>query len=158
LARDGALRVRADLWIEALGLKRLVVSPQRIDARDPLYGHKTTHRALYDGEFARVMREHEAYEVIFFNHRGELAEGSRTNVFLELDGRLCTPPLASGCLPGVMRAKILAERGDACERVLRAEDLARASRIFVCNAVRGMVEVILPSVAAVQHEHGAHAP
>jgi para-aminobenzoate synthetase/4-amino-4-deoxychorismate lyase len=143
LARDGELRVRADPWIESLGLKRVVISPQRIDARDPLYGHKTTRRALYDGEFARVLREYEAYEVIFFNQCSELAEGSRSNVFLELDGRLCTPPLASGCLPGVMRAQILAQRADACERVLHEEDLARATRVFVCNAVRGLVQVSL---------------
>lgn len=152
LARDGAWRISAEALGGSPEPKHAVISPQRIDARDPLYAHKTTRRALYDGEFARAQREHGAYEVFFFNQRGELAEGSRTNVFLELDGRWCTPPLSAGCLPGLMRAQVLAQREHARERVLRQEDVAHATRIYVCNAVRGVVEVhMLPAgTAAVQ--------
>jgi len=153
LARDGELRISADVLTDTRAPKRFVVSQKTIDARDPMYGHKTTRRALYDSEFARAQREQGAYEVLFFNKRGELVEGSRTNVFLELEGLWRTPPLSSGCLPGVMREQVLAQRAHASEKVLRREDLARASRIWLCNAVRGVVEVsLLEASGAVQHK------
>ena len=48
-----------------------------------------------------------AEESIFANTAGNLCEGTGSNVFLEVDGRLVTPPLAAGCLAGVTRALVL---------------------------------------------------
>ncbi len=48
-----------------------------------------------------------AREALFGNTRGDLCEGATTNVFAVFEGRLCTPPLASGCLPGITRAVVL---------------------------------------------------
>ncbi|MGB5008758.1 MAG: aminotransferase class IV, partial [Candidatus Dechloromonas phosphoritropha] len=46
---------------------------------------------------------------MFLNERGEVAEGARSNVFVGRDGTLLTPSLSSsGCLPGVLRAELLA--------------------------------------------------
>ena len=157
LARGGELRISADLLTESAGAKFVVLSAAAHRRAQSAVSPQDDAAHALRWRVARAQREQGAYEVLFFNRRGELAEGSRTNVFLELDARLCTPPLAVGCLPGVMRAKILAERTDACERVLRADDLARANRIFVCNAVRGMVEVMLSAIAAVQHERDTTA-
>ncbi len=44
-----------------------------------------------------------ADEPIFSNSRGELSEGATSNIFIERDGELLTPPLRSGCLPGITR-------------------------------------------------------
>jgi para-aminobenzoate synthetase/4-amino-4-deoxychorismate lyase len=108
-------------------------------AGDPLLLHKTTRRAEYD----RGWREAEAkgaFDTLFFNERGELTEGGRSNVFVKLDGRWWTPPLASGVLPGVMRSVLLEEHAaglQAAERVLTRADLQNAEALIVCNALRG---------------------
>ena len=81
------------------------------------------------------------YEVIT-NSRGELTEGARTNLFLRLEGRLYTPPLRAGLLPGVLRAQLI-RTGQCRERLLRPSDLARAEALFCGNSVRGLVPVRL---------------
>jgi para-aminobenzoate synthetase/4-amino-4-deoxychorismate lyase len=107
-------------------------------ADDPLLRHKTTHRAQYD----RGWREAEAkgaFDTLFFNERGELTEGGRSNVFVKLAGRWWTPPLASGVLPGVMRSVLLEDDDSlqAAEKVLTEADVLNAEALLVCNALRG---------------------
>ncbi|WGS50497.1 aminodeoxychorismate synthase component I [Paraburkholderia sp. D15] len=109
------------------------------DATDPLLCHKTTHRAQYD----RGWREAEAkgaFDTLFFNDRGELTEGGRSNVFVKLAGKWWTPPLACGVLPGVMRSVLLEEGSSslqAVEKVLTREDVLGAEALLICNALRG---------------------
>jgi len=80
------------------------------------------------------------FDLVFLNERGEVAEGARSNIFVERDGILLTPPLASGVLPGVLRAELLA-RGKACEVVLYPADLANG--FWLGNALRGLIRVSL---------------
>ncbi|MCX4158681.1 MULTISPECIES: aminodeoxychorismate synthase component I [Paraburkholderia] len=108
-----------------------------MDANDPLLRHKTTRRAAYD----RGWREAEAkgaFDTLFFNERGELTEGGRSNVFVKLAGRWWTPPLESGVLPGIMRGVLLEDTDlRAAERVLTRVDVQNAEALLVCNALRG---------------------
>ena len=76
--------------------------------------------------------------MIYLNERGELAEGSRTTIFLERDGHLLTPALSAGLLPGTLRAELLAS-GRAKETVLRLEDLKSGDAVYLGNSVRGLV-------------------
>ena len=109
-------------------------------ANDPLLRHKTTRRAEYD----RGWREAEAkgaFDTLFFNERGELTEGGRSNVFVKLAGRWWTPPLESGVLPGIMRGVLLEDTDlRAAERVLTRVDVQNAEALLVCNALRGAVK------------------
>jgi branched-subunit amino acid aminotransferase/4-amino-4-deoxychorismate lyase len=82
-----------------------------------------------------------ADEALFFNTRGELCEAATANVFLVRDGQVLTPPLSSGCLPGTMRARVMA-RIAVEERSLTAADLAAAEEVFVSSATRGVVPVV----------------
>lgn len=105
---------------------------------DPLLQHKTTRRAEYD----RGWREAEAkgaFDTLFFNERGELTEGGRSNVFVKLAGKWWTPPLGLGVLPGVMRSVLLEDDASlqAKERVLTQADLLNAEALMICNALRG---------------------
>lgn len=106
-------------------------------SNDWLLRHKTTRRAEYD----RGWREAEAkgaFDTLFFNERGELTEGGRSNVFVKLADRWWTPPLAAGLLPGVMRQVLLDDPAfGAGERVLTLPDLLNAQALIVCNALRG---------------------
>ena len=79
-------------------------------------------------------------EPVMFNNRGELAEGATTNLFLALNGRVFTPSVESGLLPGVARAWVL-EQGAAEEAVLCSEDLARCEEAFVTNSLMGVMPV-----------------
>jgi len=107
------------------------------DAGDALLGLKTTRRAHYDAGWQRA-EQLGAFDALFVNTRGELTEGGRSNVFVKLAGRWWTPPLASGVLPGVMRAMLLADpQWSAEERRLTLDDLKGAEAVMVCNALRG---------------------
>ncbi|MGA9549606.1 MAG: aminotransferase class IV, partial [Rhodomicrobium sp.] len=73
---------------------------------------------------------------------GEITEFTRGNVAVELGGRLITPPQSSGLLPGTLRAEMLAE-GKLIERVLKRDDLDRASAVWFLNSLRGMFRIRL---------------
>lgn len=140
LSEDGGVSVTvADQPAQADGaVMRFVISDTRVDSANPFLFHKTTRRELYDREWKHYADTAGADEVLYLNERGELAEGSRTNVFIKSGGKLLTPPLTSGLLPGVLRRDLIA-RGEAEEAVLTLQDLARAEAVFVGNSVRGLV-------------------
>ena len=117
---------------------RYAISEHRIDSADVFLFHKTTHRELYDGEHARHADLYGCDEVLFLNERGEIAEGSRTNIFIARDGVLVTPPLESGLLPGTLRAELLGS-GRAREAVLFPPDLEAGNDVYLGNSVRGLV-------------------
>jgi len=122
---------------------RYVISDKRTDSRDPFFYHKTTRRDLYDGEHARLSRESGCDEVLFLNERGELAEGSRTTLFIERDGKLLTPPIEAGILDGTLRRELL-ESGErpVRETTLRPHDLEAAEAVYLGNSVRGLVRAV----------------
>jgi para-aminobenzoate synthetase/4-amino-4-deoxychorismate lyase len=106
-------------------------------ANDLFLRHKTTVRARYDAAW-RDAEANGAFDTLFFNERGELTEGGRSNVFVKRDGVWVTPPLSSGVLPGVMRGVMLADPAwAAVEGVITREELLAAREIVVCNALRG---------------------
>ncbi|MBK7898847.1 MAG: aminodeoxychorismate synthase component I [Azonexus sp.] len=113
---------------------------EAIDGDDPLRRHKTSVRGAYDRALATLADQPECFDVIFLNRRGEVAEGARSTVFVPREGLLLTPPIASGALPGVLRAELLAS-GRAREAVLGPADLAAGC--FLGNALRGLVPVSL---------------
>lgn len=100
--------------------------------------HKTSNRHHIDSAFASVP---DASDVILINKRGELAESSRANIVLELDGKKYTPPLSAGILPGVFREELLAN-GDIGERVLYPRDYEEADAVYIINSVRRFVPCV----------------
>ena len=139
--RAGTLRVR--LALNEAGMFQAVaaplaenpphwtydISPVRLDSTDLLLRHKTSWRELYDAP-------HAGDEVVFRNERGEVAEGARSNLFVRRKGKLLTPPLASGLLPGILRAELL-EGGGCEEAVLMPGDLD--GEMFFGNSLRGLI-------------------
>ncbi|MFA5339633.1 MAG: aminodeoxychorismate synthase component I [Candidatus Omnitrophota bacterium] len=119
------------------------VSKFRTDAGNVFLYHKTTNRGLYDAEYGRYSAK--GYlDVIFLNSKGEVTEGAITNVVIKKNGRCYTPPLSSGLLPGVFRSHLI-ESGRVKEKRIFLDDLRRSDKIFLCNSVRGLVEVKLTS-------------
>lgn len=126
---------------------RLLLATEPMEAGNLFLRHKTTIRARYDAAW-RTAEAGGAFDMLFFNTRGELTEGARSNVFLKLDGRWQTPPLSAGLLPGIMRALILADpKWNAGERTLTLQDLHRAEEVMVCNALRGFMPATMDCAA-----------
>ena len=141
LDKAGAIDVEAVAFDSAPpGLRLAAMAEQAIDSRDVLRRHKTTVRPLYDAALRSLPADSPVFDLVFLNERGELAEGARSTIFVERDDVLLTPPLASGALPGVLRAHLLAT-GKAREAVLWPDDLAGG--FWLGNALRGLVRVEL---------------
>ncbi len=102
--------------------------------RGALAGLKTTSYAENVLALARA-REAGATEAIFANTRGNLCEGTGSNIFYVVDGELRTPTLESGCLAGVTRALLLEWYG-AREVDDPIEILHGASEIFLVSTTR----------------------
>jgi branched-chain amino acid aminotransferase len=101
----------------------------------PTAGLKTTSYA--DNVIALdYAHQRGAAEAIFANTRGELCEGTGSNVFVGIAGELVTPLLASGCLPGITRDLIVEWLGDVSERPLPLEALAEADEAFLASSTR----------------------
>jgi branched-subunit amino acid aminotransferase/4-amino-4-deoxychorismate lyase len=133
--QDGSLEVTTEPFENVLQKWRIVVSEYRLDSGDMLLRHKTTQRFLYNRERERIKGL--ADEIIFLNERGEVCEGAITNIFVQSDGGLLTPPLSCGVLPGTLRAHLL-ETGAAREAILTLQDL-HSHPFFVGNALRGLI-------------------
>jgi para-aminobenzoate synthetase / 4-amino-4-deoxychorismate lyase len=134
------LRADSDVEIETAPLVATPEGPlwlcldcQPVCSTDLWLFHKTTDRRRYD---ERARRHPNADDVVLVNQRGEVTETARANLALCLDGHWSTPPLGSGLLPGVERARSLAE-GRLVERVLSVEDLRRADRVATLSSLRG---------------------
>ena len=129
------------------GPVRLLLGADTLPEADPLAAHKTTRRRHYDAG-VRAAERVGAFDTLFFTRAGRLVEGGRSNVFVRVDGRWWTPPVADGALPGVMRGVLLADRAwGAQERSLTRADLARAEGLVVCNALRGALPAELAALS-----------
>jgi para-aminobenzoate synthetase/4-amino-4-deoxychorismate lyase len=142
LAEDGTITVtstRIELPSKDT-VWRFAISDQRVDEKDALFFHKTTRRQFFDREMERQKALTGCDEVVFLNKKGELTEGTRTNLFIELDGRLFTPALTCGLLPGTLREELIdLPRAGASEAILTLADLTLADRIYLGNSVRGLI-------------------
>jgi para-aminobenzoate synthetase / 4-amino-4-deoxychorismate lyase len=121
------------------------IASERTLSTDVFLRHKTTHRERYDSEYAKC-RADGFDEVIFLNEREEVTEGAISNIFIRRAGRLLTPPLRSGVLPGVFRRHVLETDAASKEIVLTLSDLESADAIYLCNSLRGMREVKLSPI------------
>ena len=140
LSCDGSFETEYKPLIEH-STNKIEISAQKVNSKEQFLYHKTTNRPWYKAAFERIKAQ-EVYDVIFLNEKDELTEGARTNILLQIDGRLYTPKISSGLLNGVMR-RIMLEQNKCEEKVLTLNDLNKAQKIFCINSVRGIVEVTL---------------
>jgi para-aminobenzoate synthetase / 4-amino-4-deoxychorismate lyase len=101
--------------------------------------HKTSRREVYDEAAAS---RPDCDEVLLWNDRGELTESTIASVVVEIAGQRLTPPVSCGLLPGVERARALAE-GRAREGVVRIGDLHDGQRLWLLSSLRGSREARL---------------
>ncbi|MGB0798758.1 MAG: aminotransferase class IV family protein [Planktomarina sp.] len=140
LDMDGQLDIAMAVFAPAPQSWKIMVSRDRLTSSDPWLAHKTTQRDRYDQARAALPRHVD--EMIFMNQDNAVCEGTITNVFLERDGMLLTPPLSAGALPGVLR-RALIEGGTARVATLTMSDLKASKTIFCGNSLRGLVPAVL---------------
>lgn len=143
--RDGAVGVDVEeLPRPATDPVRLAIDQAPIDSTTCWPHHKTSLREPYS---SRLARHPSADDVVLVNERGDVTESCTANLAVRLDGRWWTPPPESGCLPGIERARLVAD-GVLRERVLRPADLRRAEDLALVNSLRGWRSATLARTAA----------
>lgn len=119
---------------------RAEISPVRRNETSPLTYHKTMN---YGDCILEKRRASQAGvdERIFLNTRGEISEGTVSNVFFVKGGKLFTPELSCGLLPGILRGYVLSRYG-AEETRIRPEELEEYEECFLTNSLMGIMPVV----------------
>lgn len=148
LDRHGRVSIDAQV-VEPIPKVRGVRGPLKVGwAKEPVDStskflfHKTTCREVYT---LALKHRPDCDDVLLWNERGEVTESCRANLIVERHGRLTTPPLSSGLLPGTLRAELL-QRGRIHEQLITKEEIELAERVFLINSVRGWARVSLTPV------------
>jgi branched-chain amino acid aminotransferase len=137
-----AFTAEVNHWAPAM---KLGVVPQGRHAASEFSGAKVLS---WSENLSRYERAHEQGfdEVVLLNERGEVAECTSANIFAVRKDRVYTPPLASGCLPGVTRAVLLEEVKipdlTIEEKVLQLKDLEAADEVCLTSTTREVLPVI----------------
>jgi branched-chain amino acid aminotransferase len=126
----------------------LAVSPWPRNERSPLTGLKSTSYAENVLALAHA-KSLGAGEALLGNLAGDICEGTGSNVFVVVEGRITTPPLTAGCLAGITRGLVVEWCTDAGiqidQRALAMDDLAGAEEIFITSSTRDVhpVEAVI---------------
>ncbi len=131
------LSVSASVYARPAGPAALATVAIRRNETAPSARHKTL--SYVDAVMARAQAlEAGADEALQLNARGNAASAACATLFLLIDGRLRTPPLSEGALPGVTRACLLARDRSLDVRPIMPQDIARAEAGAIANALLGV--------------------
>ncbi|WP_187153611.1 bifunctional anthranilate synthase component I family protein/class IV aminotransferase [Campylobacter peloridis] len=100
--------------------------------------HKTSLRSLYDMN-SKLWKENTCYDIAFFDEKGMLCEGSRTNIIVKINNTYFTP-YAKNCLNGIYR-QILLKYKLIKEKDITKNELLNAKEIYAINSLRGLKKV-----------------
>ncbi|MEI8128660.1 MAG: aminodeoxychorismate synthase component I [bacterium] len=138
LSREGVFETQI-LPLKEITTKKIFISKTPVNSKELLLKYKTTCRVYYD-EAMKKIKLGLIFDEIFFNEKGELTEGARSNIVLQIGGELFTPPVKCGLLGGILREKMI-KSGKIRTKKLYLSDLKKSEKVFCINSVRGIVEV-----------------
>lgn len=141
------IRARTNPYVDENYIKGVsaVFAGHRRNETSPLVRHKTLN--YWENILARRAAMEGGYsEALFINISGNLAEGSASNIFIISGGRVSTPDVESGLLPGITRQRVIEACRDmdlqAEERKVRPEELAGADEAFLTSALMGVMPLV----------------
>lgn len=102
---------------------------------DSISNLKTSNALVY-AMAARQAKANKWNDALVCNTNGAIIESAIANVFWVKDGAVYTPPLASGCVAGVMRRHILEQIKGVTEKILTRDELMSADEVFLTNAIK----------------------
>jgi len=105
LDKNGVLETQI-LPLEPTKTNLVTISKTPVNSKEKLLYHKTTYRPWY-GEAMKKIKKGLIFDEIFFNEKGALTEGARSNIILQIKGELFTPPVECGLLNGILRQEML---------------------------------------------------
>lgn len=136
LSKSGAIAIELQPMPEPLTEPvQVKLVPMVAEPQDYRLHHKTSDRSVYDAPGLSG-----GVHPLFHDAQGYLTEGAIWSIFVERDGKLLTPPLSRGVLPGILRRELL-ESGKAIEADLQAGDLD--SGFYLGNSLRALVKAAL---------------
>lgn len=123
---------------------KLTISTYKQLSSDPFIKHKTfnywKNELIYN-----EARASGYYDAIILNEKNMICETSRCNIFWKKDGKIFTPDISCGILPGIEREKVIENafnQGIIVETVQAyINELYSADEIFLTNSVRGIIRV-----------------
>ncbi|GMA58946.1 aminodeoxychorismate synthase, component I [Alicyclobacillus sacchari] len=124
----------------------IALAPMPVSSEERWLYHKTTRREFYDAIRSQLGN---AFDALLYNEAHEVTEFTFANLVYELRGRLYTPPVSCGLLPGTLRACLLQE-GRVVERSLHMSEMKTVDRLWWINSVRGWVPVQLTGLSTYQ--------
>jgi para-aminobenzoate synthetase/4-amino-4-deoxychorismate lyase len=136
LARDGRFDIEVAEILSTTSPQPIMLTAEPIDTQQPWLYHKTTRREVYDTASSQVPP---GYEAVLVNSAGFVTESAIANIVYQLDGKLFTPPVDDGLLPGILRAAEVSA-GNVVERSLQISQVDEVERWFLLNTLRGWRE------------------
>ncbi len=119
---------------------KIILSNTKINHNSIFRRHKTSKREFYNREYEKINDKY--IDIVFFNKENNLAEASRHNVYIEKNGKIYTPFIKDGALPGIIRAKMIESKG-IIEKTISFNEFINAEKIYLSNSVNGFFEVEL---------------
>jgi para-aminobenzoate synthetase/4-amino-4-deoxychorismate lyase len=119
---------------------KVIISSLQVNSQSQYLYFKTTNRQLYESEYARYLSMG-FFDILFFNEKGELTEGSITNVFVKIGEEIFTPPSKCGLLTGIYRNYYIDTHSNIQRKIISLEDLYNADEIILTNSLRGEIKV-----------------
>jgi len=137
----GRINIEAAPLPTLQGIQKVSASAIVLDSHHPLLQHKTTFRPWYTEATTWLSHHQKYFDLIFFNERDEICEGSRSNIYIKKNGEWITPALSSGLLGGVYRRHLM-DTHKIKEGTLTRADLENPSaEIRLSNGLRGWFDV-----------------
>ena len=121
-------------------MEKIVLSKYLVDKNNIFLYHKTTNRRLYNREYKK--HSEKFFDVLFVNKNGEVTETSRANIFIKIGNHYYTPPKSSGLLNGIFKRFLIEQNKEKIkEKKINVEEVFKAEKLFITNAVFGIKEV-----------------
>ena len=127
--------------LKDITVTKIKIAQEKMLSSNIFLQYKTTIREHYKKTSEKISKGI-VFDEIYFNEKGELTEGSRSNVIIKQNGILYTPPVVCGLLNGTYRKKLL-KQGKVIEKTMYLNDVLNAEKIYCVNSIRGMVKTDL---------------
>lgn len=141
LNRSGDVSIETAPLAKLNSVPLVTISSKRLDSQEAYLQLKTTYRPWYASVTQWLTHHPDYFDLLFFNERDELCEGSRSNIYIKKNGQWITPPLSCGLLGGAVRQHLLTTR-QVKEGILTRQDIEKPdTQIRLSNGLRGWFDV-----------------
>ena len=149
LAPDGQIKVSTAKTLEINQSMPLIWASDLfggeaiMNSFNALLKHKTNQRKIYDLAWQEAEKLG-GFDAIFTNELGYVTEGGRSNIFIKKNSQWMTPPVNSGCLPGIMRQILLKDlQWSVVEKNITVDDVLSSEEVILTNALRGVIRITM---------------